>query len=282
MIRFFGAMVVVLSAASSAFAQDARFERPYWLERGVIEALGNASIDVRADRASFSVTFIEVDDNSRDAMFAASDRARLAAAAIRSRGGEGITIQSEADIEAIHQEYRNREGERMSSERADQIENYAVSVTLEVTISDIARAASVRAAAIAVGPENVSDLTFSLDENAPARLRAYRAAVQDAAARARAAAEASGAALGGLLVLQEGQGPCLGRWYSAPARGRDTMYNAPTAVTSVGDDEEAIVVTGSRVRELRLTAEDIARMQLPQDVPPLELTAQVCAVYAVG
>jgi hypothetical protein len=33
---------------------------------------------------------------------------------------------------------------------------------------------------------------------------------------------------------------------------------------------------------LRLTAEDIQRMQLPEDIPPLQLTAQVCAIYAVG
>jgi hypothetical protein len=50
----------------------------------------------------------------------------------------------------------------------------------------------------------------------------------------------------------------------------------------VTDSDEAIVVTGTRVRELRLSAEDIARMQLPEDVPPLQLTAQVCAIYALG
>jgi hypothetical protein len=114
-------------------------------------------------------------------------------------------------------------------------------------------------------------------------LRAYRAAVQDATARARIAAEASGATLGRLLVLQEGQGPCLGRWNSGNARSRDgAQYSATTPVTTYGDDEEAIVVTGSRIRELRLTAEDIQRMQLPEDIPPLQLTAQVCAIYAVG
>jgi uncharacterized protein YggE len=283
MIRTVAVVVLGLSLTSSAFAQDASFERPYWLDRSVIEALGHAELEVRADRASFSVTFREVDDNARNAMFAASDRARLAAAAIRSRGGDAVSIRSSAEVEAIHEEYRNREGERMSSERADQVENYAVSVTLTVEISDVSRAVAVRAAAVAVGPESISDLSFSLDENAPSRLRAYRAAVQDAAARARAAAEASGASLGGLLVLQEGQGPCLGRWYTdTGSRSRDTYQNSPTAVTTLGNDDEAIVVTGSRVRELRLTAEDIERMQLPADIPPLSLTAQVCAIYAVG
>jgi uncharacterized protein YggE len=144
----------------------------------------------------------------------------------------------------------------------------------------VARAADIRAAAMAVGPEEASDLNYSLDENSPARLRAYRAAVQDANARARVAAEASGAALGRLLVIQEGQGPCLGRWQPGFSRDRGGVQNAPMPVSA--DGEETIVVTGSRIRTLRLTAEDIARMQLPEDVPPLELTAQVCAIYAAG
>jgi uncharacterized protein YggE len=144
----------------------------------------------------------------------------------------------------------------------------------------VARAADVRAAAMAVGPEETSDLSYGLAETAPARLRVYRAAAQDAAARARAAAEASGAALGRLLVLQEGQGPCLGRWTSGASRNRGAVYDSPSPVMS--PEEEAIVVTGSRGRTLRLSAVDIARMQLPSDLPPLSLSAQVCAVYAVG
>jgi uncharacterized protein len=279
MIRTTIVAALSLCAVAPAFAQEA-FDRPYWLDRRVIEALGRAEINVTADTARFEVTFREVDGNARDAMFAASDRARLAEAAIRSRGGDSVRISSSAEVEAIHEEYRNREGERMSSERADQVANYAVSVTLDVVIRDVTRAASVRAAAMAVGPEETSDISYSLDENAPDRLRAYRAAVQDAAARARAAAEASGATLGGLLVLQDGQGPCLGNWDTGVARRRDTEFNRTATGIVSGADE--IVVTGARARELRLTAQEIARMQLPEDTPPIRLSAQVCAVFAVG
>lgn len=278
MLRIWLAATAAMCVVAQASAQE--FDRPYWLERSVIEAVGRSQVEVAADTASFSVTFREIDQNSRDAMFAASDRARLATEAMRSRGGDAVQITSSADIEAIHQEYRNRDGERMSSERDDQIVNYSVSVTLNVVVRDVRRAALVRAAAMAVGPEDTSDLEFSLDENAPARTRAYRAAVQDAAARARIAAEASNAALGGLLVLQEGQGPCLGRWIAGPARNRDGVQNSVNPIMEDGGGE--IVVTGTRARTLRLTSEDIARMQLPGDVPPLQLTAQVCAIYGVG
>lgn len=280
MIRKLAAALVCLVAAAPASAQEA-FDRPYWLDRSVIEALGHAQVVVAADEASFSVTFREVADESRAAMLAASDRARLAAAAIRSRGGDAVRISSNASIEAIYQTYRNREGDQISTERADQIENYVVSVTLQILVSDVSRAPDVRAAAMAVGPQEATDLRYDLAETAPARLRVYRAAVQDAAARARAAAEASGAALGRLLVLQEGQGPCLGRWQTGASRERNAVYDTPSPVTRYSA-EESVVVTGSRVRTLRLTPEDIARMQLPADVPPLELSAQVCAIYAAG
>jgi uncharacterized protein YggE len=278
MRELFLVCLCALAIAGPASAQEA-FDRPYWLDRSVIEAIGRAEVVVPADEASFSVTFREVADESRNAMFAASDRARLAAAAMRSRGGDAVHISSTAQVETIYEEYRNREGDRVSSERADQVANYAVSVTLTVRVTNVARAADVRAAAMAVGPHSVSDLNYNLAETAAARLRVYRAAAQDAAARARVAAEASGAALGRLLVLQEGQGPCLGRWQTGVSRNRAEAQNAAAPVTSMDDE---IVVTGSRTRELRLTAQDIARMQLPADVPPLGLSAQVCAVYAVG
>lgn len=274
------ACVLIASAAAPAMAQNAEFERPYWVDRPVIEALGNASVDVQPDHARFSVTFIEVDRNQRDALFKASDRARLAVAAMRSRGGDSVRITSEPEIETIFEEYRNREGERLSSERADQVANYAVSVTLRVDISDIARAEAVRAAAIAVGPEDYDDLRYSLVDTASARLRAYRAAVQDAAARARAASEASGAPLGRLLALQEGAGPCLGRWFADPAR-RSSSQNAPAPARSA-DGEDIIVTAARRQEQLTLAAEDIARVQLPDDAGPVTISARVCAIYGAG
>jgi uncharacterized protein YggE len=276
MIRIAMAASALTLFAAQATAQE--FDRPYWLNRSVIEALGRSDIHVPADMATFSVTFREVDEDSRDAMFAASDRARLAAAAIRSRGGDGVSITSRADIQAIHQEYRNREGERLSSERDDRIDNYAVSVTLSVIVRDVSRTANVRAAAMAVGPEATSDVVYSLDETAPGRLRAYRAAVQDAAARARIAADASDSALGALLVLQDGQGPCLGSWQTGVARNRSEYASA----SPIGVADESVIVTGARASQLVLTAEDIERMQLPTDIPPLQVSAQVCAIYAVG
>ncbi|HYD84331.1 MAG TPA: SIMPL domain-containing protein [Opitutus sp.] len=278
MFRLFVLVCVCLCGTGPALAQDA-FDRPYWLDRSVIEARGSASVLASADNAAFSVTFQEVANDARSALFAASDRARLATAAMRARGGDAVYVRPEAEVTAIHAEYRNRGGERLSSERADQVESYAASVRLAVQVTDMARVADIRAAAMAVGPEETSDVEYNLLGNTQERLRVYRAAVQDASARARAAAEASGAALGRLLVLQDGQGPCLGRWQTGVSRPQRQDFEAVSPVTTVGAEQIEVAV-GSRA--LRLSAEDIARVQLPSDPPPIELTANVCAVYAVG
>jgi uncharacterized protein YggE len=278
MIRTVFVMFAFLSAASPASAQES-FDRPYWLDRSVIEAIGRANVYAPADNASFSVTFTEVAGDARSALFAASDRARLATAAIRARGGADVFVRPETEVNAIHTQYRNAEGERVSNERADQVENYVASVRLAVQITDLARVADVRAAAIAVGPEEVGDVNYDVIDRSAVGLDVYRAAVEDAAARARTAANAAGAPLGRLLVLQEGQGPCLGRWQAGASRLARQDFEAVSPITTVGSEQIEVAV-GSRA--LRLSAEEIARVNLPSDPPPIELRAQVCVVYAVG
>ncbi|MBK6703953.1 MAG: SIMPL domain-containing protein [Caulobacteraceae bacterium] len=151
---------------------------------------------------------------------------------------------------AIYREYRNDAGQAFPSGALTNRQLLSDSGALGVRVSDVRRALDARAAALAVGPENVGDLQFRLSESAPARLQAYRAAVQDAAARARIAAEGGGAPLGRLLVLQEGQGPCIGRAVVVAAGTRmvrqDLRRSSP--VTTVGAEIEVAVTS----RTLRL------------------------------
>jgi uncharacterized protein YggE len=246
----------------------------------VIEAIGRAQLDVNPDRAYFSVTFREIAGQAGDAAAAAADRARLATAAMRQRGGPGLEVRSRVSVEPIYQEYRDRDGVRISSDRADQIANYVAAVQLEVEVADVARAADVRAAALAVGPEDSGELRYSLRETGELQRRAYAAAVEDAALRARAAAAAAGARLGGLMALQEGQGPCLGSWYGS--RPGYAAQPPPPPPPPPADTAQQVVVTGSRGRALTLSADQIQRMQLASDPDRVTLSAQVCAVYAIA
>lgn len=270
---------------ASASAQETGFDRPYWLDRAVIEAIGRAEIEFPPDRATFSVTFQETAHEARDAEAQAADRARLAAAAIRRRGGEGVKIQSSVSVQPVYHQYTDHQGQHVDSDRPDQIDNYVARVELSVEVNDTAHAADARAAAMAVGPENTEDVSYSLRDTAEQHRRVFAAAAEDAAARAHVAAQASGARLGALLVLQEGQGPCLGSWRGdRPGMVGPPPPPPPPSPRRAGEQDEAIVVTGSRINgtPLRLTAEDIARLNLPEDLQPLTLTAQVCAVYSAA
>jgi uncharacterized protein len=272
-----------LCGTAAAQEQSSGFDRPYWLNRSVIEGVGRAELEVQPDRATFSVTFEETAREAGAASAQAADRGRLAAAAMRQRGGAAVEIRSAVTLQANYEEYRNREGQVEQREGAENIRSYTAHVTLSVEVTDTARASSVRAAALAVGPEQAQPLSFSLRMTTEHNRRVFAAAAADAAARARAAAEASGAQLGPLLVLQEGQGPCLGQWYGARPGMFAPPPPPPAPMQRRMDEEDQIVVTGSlRGQPLRLTQEQVDRLDLPADIEPMRLSAMVCAVYGVG
>jgi uncharacterized protein YggE len=277
------AAVAGLMGTANAQEGASGFDRPYWLNRSVLESIGRAELEVLPDRAAFTVAYEETAREAGDASARAADRARLAVAAMRDRGGDAVEIRSAITMQSNYQEYRTREGVVEQREGAENIRSYTARATLSVEVTDISRASGVRAAALAVGPEQSQPMTFSLRLTAEHNRRAFAAAAEDAALRARAAAQASGTRLGPLLVLQEGQGPCLGSWYGA----RPGVFNAPPppppAPPPASRDEEAIVVTGSRVGQfLRVTQEEIDRLDLPADISPIRLNAMVCAVYGAG
>lgn len=272
---------VALAGAASAQEEQSGFDRPYWLERSVIEAVGRAELEVMPDRADFSAMFEETAREAGDASAQAADRARLAVAAMRQRGGDGVRIRSAVTLQANYEEYRTRDGAVERREGAENIRSYTARVNLSVEVNDIARAGSVRAAALAVGPEQAQPLSFGLRLTAEHNRRVFAAAAADAAARARAAAEAASARLGPLLVLQEGQGPCLGEWYgSRPGTYAPPPPPPPPAPPMASVNE--IVVTGARGRQLQVTQDQIDRLDLPADIAPMHLSASVCAVYAAG
>jgi uncharacterized protein YggE len=274
---------VLATLAGSAAAQEGQsgFDRPYWLNRSVIEAIGRAEVDVLPDRAEFQVTYEETAQEAGEASAQAADRARLAVAAMRQRGGAAVEIRTAVMLQANYQEYRTREGVVEQREGAENVRSYTARVTLSVEVTDIARASSVRAAALAVGPEQAQPLTFTLQATTEHNRRAFAAAVEDAALRARAAAQASSTHLGPLLVLQEGQGPCLGSWYGSHP-GTFSAPPPPPPPPPAARGEDAIVVTGSRGQRLQVTQEEIDRLDLPADLAPVRLSSMVCAVYAAG
>lgn len=289
--------LVALSLSGSAFAQVSpvmlqvrTFEQPYWTKQPVIEALGRAKLQVPPNRARFSVEFRETNTKAGDAMQAAVERARIAYDAIKAAARDAARVKTSISIEPYYKQYRDRSGERIEDERADKVEGYAAEISLNVTMLDVNKAGEARAAALALEPEYSSELDVFLERTAEINRTAYEAAVNDAALRAKASARATGAKLGRLMVLQEGNGPCLGKWSSPPGRilSFNDVADALAETPSFGkgmSEKEKIIVTGSRLKngkEITITQADIDALNLPSDYTPQTVTARVCAVYAIA
>src|SRR5690625_5902574 len=81
---------------------------------------------------------------------------------------------------------------------------------------------------------------FYLEPTTENQRAVYEQAVQDAAQRAQLIADASGATLGNLLVLQEGPGPCLGTPSSQTGYAQSAAFDRDRKSTRLNSSHVAI------------------------------------------
>lgn len=276
---------VLAAAPLSAQTDDnhRQFEQPYWTERPVIEALGRAKVEFPPNRAQFSVSFSETDRDAKVAMQSAVERARGAYEAIKAVSGDKSEVTTSVMVDPYYEQYRDRDGDRIENRRADKVKGYEANVSVRVMVHDVELAGATRAAALALGPEEANPMRVYLDQSADILREAYEAAVADAAARAKLSAAAAGASLGDLMVIQEGSGPCLGRWTGGTGRVAANLAR-PAAL---GNRLESVSVTSSKretadVAGFVVTQSELDALNLPSDRPKQTVEAQVCLIYAVG
>lgn len=287
--------IILLAAAPAAFAQSASptggrdyqedvYVTPYWTRMPVIEAIGRANMQVAPNRASFSVTYMETDKDADDAMKLAVQRGKVAYDAIKKIAGDKAIVQSSVSVEPYYQQYRNKDGDKVENDRADKIEGYEARVSLTVQVEDVPMAGKARAGALALGPETSTPLRTYLEATTEMNRAAYEAAVADGAARAKATASASGSKLGKLLVVQEGGGPCLGRW--STSSGTDNSYydryNAPEAYAMAAPPPAPVAEGMIGRKQVTITQADIDALDLPSDERKQSISSSVCMIYAVG
>ncbi|MEM7458902.1 MAG: SIMPL domain-containing protein [Pseudomonadota bacterium] len=245
----------------------------------MIEAIGRAKLELAPNRGQFSVQFVETDRNSKAAMEAAVERARGAYAAIKAVAAEQSEVTTSVSVSPYYEQYRDRDGDRIENRRADKVIGYEARVSVQVLIKDVGLAGDARAAALALGPEQSDPLRIYLEHTADVLRLAYEAAVQDGSERARLSAAAAQARLGPLLVIQEGQGPCLGQWMGIVGNtytNREPRANAARKMSTVS-------VTASRLESVpSVSPADIEALNLPSDRPVQTIEAQVCMIYAIG
>ncbi|WP_296818202.1 SIMPL domain-containing protein [Brevundimonas sp.] len=301
-VRVIIAFIVAAGLAGAAAAQtppatvgEVYVPAPWWMRQPVIASIGHVRTEVPANRAGFQATFHILARDVQDANREAAERARGISQALETYGRDRVRVETTVLTSPIYEQYRDDDGILRDNTRADRIARYEATATIRVQVRDMAVLERVYAAILAAGPNSVSGVTFTLEPDNSVKSEMATAAVRDAAERARRAAEAAGATLGGVQVIDPSGRACqtdvLAGW---PSYGQ----GAPRATD--------VVITGSRMPRPGLTSQaptteatgeevtleglvDSSELLSQSDLdssltlqPPFQvLTEQACVVYAL-
>jgi len=291
----FGKVILAAAAAAMAapvaLAQDAdTFVRPYWWDKPVVEGLGRSLVEVAPNRARFDLAFVETAGKSDEAMKKAVARSKIAYDALKKVAGDASRITTSVNVSAYYKQYRDKDGNMQTNYRPDQVDGYEARVSMVVVLTDPSLAGRARAAALALGPQDVNPINIYLEQTPDLQRRALDEAAKDARARAQLAATAAGGRLGDLLVVQEGNDSCMGNWSSgqvartADGGGYSGRYPAyappPPPPPPAPPPPVASGQVGSQT--ITVTEKDLAALDLPSDASPQTIQASVCMVYTLA
>jgi uncharacterized protein YggE len=283
------AAAAAISIAPAAIAQDAdTFVRPYWWDKPVVEGMGRSLVEVAPNRARFDLAFVETNQNSDQAMKLAVARSKIAYDALKKVAGDKSRITTSVKVDAFYKQYRDKDGNMQTNYRPDQVDGYEARVTMIVVLTDPSLAGRARAAALALGPQDVNPINIYLEQTPDLQRRALDEASKDARARAQLAATAAGGRLGDLLVVQEGNDSCMGNWSSGQVartvdgggyRGPSPAYAPPPPPPAPAPQVARGQVGGQTIT---ITELDLAALDLPSDASPQTIQASVCMIYTLA
>lgn len=236
--RNFGLAVTVLLWSGMAFAQAApandrrTVPAPWWMRDPVIAATGSVHINLPANRAQFNATFSEVERTAEASAQAATRRSAPLDERLQAFGSTRVQFTRTFTTRPLYRQYRDGEGNRVDNQRADQIENYEVTSTVTIEVLDVAVVEQVYNAVAGAAPSNISAVHWSLRPDDATISALAIAAMRDATRRAREGAEAAGARLGPVRIIDPSGSVCqtqvLTGWpgYRAGEESRDASDDA--------------------------------------------------------
>jgi len=246
---------------------------PWWMREPIIASLGDVHAELPANRASFSVEFQAVEHTAPDSTKAAADKVRALTDALRAFDHDKVRVATTYSTRPLYEQYKDKDGNLVDNERPDKIERYQTSVEVTLDVRDIALLEKVYSTVMS-GPSSARRVDFSLTPDNATNTEMSRLAVADAAARARLAAEAAGAHLGAVKLIDPTGRACQTDVLVAGA-GR----SFGTGGESVGE----VMVTGSRMAPpppAPLPGGEPLQVTLQ---PPMEdLNETACVVYALA
>ncbi len=249
---------------SAAFAQTPPAElgartipAPWWMRDPVIASLGSVRVELPANRARFAARFSAVERDAAAATLAAARKVAELDAALRQFGAERVRLTTTFTTRPLYEQYRDKDGNQLENQRADKIERYEVTAAIDIEVRDVSALEGAYNAVVNARATAITPVSFRLEPENKTKAALANEAVRDAARRARAAAEASGARIGAVKIIDPTARVCrtdvLAGWPSYVGGTRPTDVDAEAmaappprhAPTTRHDDR------GRGVRDLR-------------------------------
>lgn len=275
-------------AATPALAQTAApapspyDKAPWWMKESVITQTGYVFTELPANRANFSASFQTTDDTADKAQSKAVAQTKALMQALDKLGKDAVRVTTDFSMRTLYEQYRDKNGEKVENQRGDKINGYQVSLNLNVEVRDMTQLERAYALVLAASPDSTGQVYFSLQADNATNTWLYTEAVQDAHVRALQAAEAAGAKLGAVKVIDP-----TGRACETDILAGKQSYE--------GDGLRAQNVTVAEMRKVAAPAPsppsapgsaealEAKALQNPfiQTPPMRRLDAKACVVYAL-
>jgi hypothetical protein len=260
---------------------------PWWMDKPVIPSVGYVTTEVPANRANLSATYDAVERDSIEATKVAVQKAKAVTGALTVLGPERIRVATTVNITPLYEQYRDKQGAKLENERADKIDRYQVSVTVNAEVRDLRVVEPVYSILVSAKPSRMAPVSFSLQPSAEARTQMFRLAVEDARRRAELAAAAAGAKLLAVRLIDPTSRACetdvllagAPRTYPAVAAYPIPPLPVPPVSRSDAGLEEIVVTAQRNARAAGLRPEDV---QLPVQTPQQRLEGKACVVFSLG
>ena len=251
--------------------------KPYWIDKPVVEIIGRANVLFDPNRASMNFTIQEINENADEGLVKLTKRTKPVIEKVKSMLGKDDSITVNYRREAIYQQYKDKEGNKISNQREDKIENYVLHWDIAITTQKFENVPKIKAEILATGNARMNGTEYYSFVPAIEQSREmYMAALKDGAERAKITSSVYGGKLK-LLVVQEGQSQCL----SSPttetgnivAQADYEMRSAPMMISAAPAPPPPEPKSGTQ-----LQASDLI---MPSAPAKHSMSASVCMVYAI-
>jgi uncharacterized protein YggE len=252
---------------------------PWWMKSPIIAATGEVQTHIPANRASFSARFDAVDASLSVASKTVAERVRTLARTLQAYGADKAQVETSLSITPIYQQYRDKQGELQSNERADRVDHYQASVSFRVEVRDLSVLERAYAAVMSAHPASIQPVYFSLEPENETNTELFKAATADAARRARLAVEAAGAHLGRVMLIDPSARACEADELvsRAPRIGGEDAGGVQDVVVTAQKRAQFIAPPPPPAPGAEVAPGDILPLQ-----PPLQaLDRKICVIYAL-